>query len=715
MSDKSGGQVGSCDQYDSLKKVNPLQLSYFSQLPLSKPIVNNLKSNGFTKLTEVQKLAIRQVLLGDDVVVEAPTGSGKTLAYLIPMLDRLIISRVTTYDGPVVVILTPTRELARQVSLVLKRLCSGFKFTMLDIMGGKSNQLKKQEWNSICRANILVGTPGRLVQHQTENPLLDLSNVKMLILDEADRLLDPTFQNEMDTIVNNITPDRQTMLFSATQSSTASHLSRLGLKNPVILSTKSPESTLMPVQLHQSYVVVPLEKKLDCLWTLLQSHCKKKIIVFFSTQKQVRFVYELFQLLRPFYRMLQLRGNMSQPKRFQVYDRFASTPTGCVLLATNVAERGLDFPTVHLVIQADCPHSVDEYIHRSGRTARSGQTGRVITFLLPSELEFVELIQERGVTIKLQKFPETPFSRPVSSRAGSLLAAKQDLAGSARCAFRAYLRDYCLVAGSPKDRLDPSKCRSPTAKVFDPTALPLDAFVSSLGLVSMPDLPARCQQWFHFKSDTRSADEKQQAPPDRVVSVPWALTDDLKPETLSADLDDGADDFLVRKPEYASRKAFALTITDNRKLLDLVEDSSTDSESKSETVFEPKSNLAVEIKPKSRKLTHIQRAKRELKRKHRSYAKTVFDDSGQVVRKLVGDIPVFDAEKMNTELTDVYTSAPSHGTLDVEVERKRLHQTIDKEDKKSWKLRLKEKNRLRRKKLKEARKQLQQPAPSATL
>ncbi|KAF7255144.1 hypothetical protein EG68_08487 [Paragonimus skrjabini miyazakii] len=690
--------------YETLREVDPVHFKYFTQFPLSKPTLNALKTNGFTKLTDVQKLAMKPILLGEDVVVEAATGSGKTLAFLVPMLDRLHTSQVSTFDGPVAVILTPTRELSRQIALVLKRFCPFYKLTMLNIMGGKSSVLKRQEWNTVSRANILIGTPGRLAQHQTENPLLDLSNMQMLILDEADRLLDPTFRGDVDTILNNSTPDRQTLLFSATQSTTLPQLTRLCMRNPVILSTRSSSvGARLPVQLHQSYAVVPLDRKLDVLWTFLQSHCKKKIIVFFSTQKQVRYVYELFQQLRPYFRVLQLRGNMHQPRRFQVYDRFSATPTGCVLLATNVAERGLDFPAVHWVVQYDCPRQLDDYIHRVGRTARIGQTGRAIMFLLPSELPLIDLLQERGVTPKLQKFPESQINQFASKRAASLLAAKPELATAARAAFTAYLRDYCLGAGSPA-RHAADSAKVSIASVFNPAALPLGAFAISLGLPSVPELPNGILQW----TSPNEAKSFHMAEQKLVRDNPWnANTLDT-----SGSLAGEVDEFLVRKPEYVSLSRLQRPETAGAKLLDVVEDTSSSDEASYVNEDEQKEESLADItEPTSvKKSTRVRRAKSELRRKIRTHSKIEFDESGQIVRKTIGDVPVISA--LDASVEETQPSTINH--LDVETERRRLHQVIDQQDRKLWKERRLEQKRLNRKKLKDAKSKLQRQ-PSCSL
>ncbi|VEL06946.1 unnamed protein product, partial [Protopolystoma xenopodis] len=383
---------------------DPSSYKRFDAFPLSLPTLKALNLNNFTQPTEIQRRVLGPALLGKDIVVEARTGSGKTLAFIIPILENLFLSGATSLDGPVAIILTPTRELARQIFLVLQHVSKYHSFTIINIMGGKNLALQKEEWACIARANILVGTPGRLAHHQQQNPYLNMSSLRILVLDEADRLLDPTFRHDLQAILENLTPDRQTMLFSATQTKLLDQLIRLNMRNPLTVSTSLSKNSVTPAQLIQSYAIVPLEKKLDFLWAFLQSHCKKKIIVFFSTQKQVRFIYDLFHLMQPYYTLLQLRGNMLQIRRFQIYDKFLNSRKGAVLFATNLAERGLDFPDVNWVVQFDCPKQMDDYIHRVGRTARLERPGKAVTFLLPSERAFVDLLKERGIELVQQKF-----------------------------------------------------------------------------------------------------------------------------------------------------------------------------------------------------------------------------------------------------------------------------------------------------------------------
>ncbi|KAK4468486.1 hypothetical protein MN116_007689 [Schistosoma mekongi] len=721
---------------ERLENVDIFKCNFFTQFSLSKATLKGLKMSGYTKPTLIQKLVLKPALQGQDVVAEAPTGSGKTIAFVIPILELLHQSKVSMLDGPVAIILTPTRELSRQIFSVFAKIAREHRFTMMNIMGGKVSALKDQEWNSIARANILIGTPGRMAQHQTENSLLDTSNLKLLVLDEADRLLDPTFREDLEVILQNLTPDRQTLLFSATITKATDQLVRLSMRNPTIVSvnnkTTSACSTTPSDELHtpdellQYYAVVPLEQKLDTLWTFLQSHCKKKIIVFFSTQKQVRYVYELFQLLRPYFKTLQLRGNMNQQKRFQVYDRFVNSPHGSVLLATNLAERGLDFPNVHWVVQFDCPHYVEDYVHRIGRTARHGHIGRSLLFLLPSESSLIDILAKYSVVLRQVKFPESRIQRRVSKESSSLLARKLELTQSARLAFSAYIRDYCLMA-----RINSTKQhkRNETTGVFNAKALPIEKYANSLGLPFISSLP---KEYLQLVPDAvkyiKSFPTVVASSSDNVTQLSTSIINDNRDDELSTvnlestssapaalvavkddniDNTDSDDNLLLRKPLNTF-----MPNSSELKPLDLVENSSTDDEN------EDIQNAINEFKTsgkstnKSKKLSRMQLAKRELKRKIRSHRKLEFDDEGHVICEKIGNIPV----AKPPIIADDQIEAKSCEMLNIDKERHLLHDIIDKEDKKVWRQRIRERHQAERKKLKEERKKLSQSnGPKITL
>ncbi|VDL25394.1 unnamed protein product [Hymenolepis diminuta] len=622
-----------------LKELDSSTIEKFSQFPLSEPTRRGLKAASFFKPTAVQKKSLKHTLLGKDVIVQAKTGSGKTLAFVIPVLEHIYTEKISSFDGPIAVILTPTRELAKQIFAVFQRVGKFHNFTMIDIMGGKTNIGKREEWQRAANANIIIGTPGRFAQHQRQNPSLDMSNLRFLILDEVDRLLDPTFRSELISIANNLSSSRHCMLFSATFSRNQCDLSALGLKSPVMISTESNHVSATPANLKQAYSVVPLGKKLDHLWTFLQSHCKKKIIVFFSTQKQVRFVHDLFTQMRPYFSLMQLRGNMLQSKRFKIYEKFSQTPRGIVLFATNVAERGLDFPEVDWVVQFDCPKQLDDYIHRVGRTARAERRGQALMFLLPSEVGIIKLLSERNVQLRRMQIPESRIHTVVTTRAPALLASKPELAESGRIAFGAYLRDYCFIPKSLTSKNDSQQTSEEPASmslVFKPGELPVDEFAASLGLALVPELPNEMLKYIP-KNAKKARKSTLLLATDISQKDPSKFNSDEDEGTVDDDEDNGEGGFLQRKAFSVLRPEIKAKVeTTGKKLLEVVDSSDDDDESDSdegEKMNEESKPSEPELpvkKSKKRPLTRIQQAKRELKRKIFTHTRVEYDAEGKV-------------------------------------------------------------------------------------
>ncbi len=355
----------------------------FNDLPLSKSTTAGLKDSKFEDLTDIQRHAIPKALKGLDILGAAKTGSGKTLAFLVPILEKLIHARWTELDGLGALVLSPTRELAIQIFDVLRKIGRHHSFSAGLVIGGKS---LREEAERLGRMNILVATPGRLLQHLDQTAGFDVDNLQILVLDEADRTLDMGFQKEVDALIEHLPKTRQTLLFSATQSKRVSDLARLSLKDPEYISVHEDATEATLTALKQHYIVTPLAEKLSILYNFIRSNLKKKIIVFASSGKQVRFVYESFRHMRPGIPLLHLHGRQKQMARHNVVQQFSRSDAYC-LFATDVAARGLDFPDVDWVVQIDCPEDADTYIHRSGRTARYGRNGEALLFLTPSEEE----------------------------------------------------------------------------------------------------------------------------------------------------------------------------------------------------------------------------------------------------------------------------------------------------------------------------------------
>lgn len=382
-------RVHDLDLKDSLKS--------FADLPLSEPTASGLSASHYKSLTDIQSRAIGHALKGRDILGAAKTGSGKTLAFLVPILENLYRKQWSDHDGLGALILSPTRELAIQIFEVLRKIGRYHTFSAGLVIGGKS---LREEQERLARMNILVCTPGRMLQHLDQTALFDTFNLQMLVMDEADRIMDMGFQRTVDGIVDHLPKERQTMLFSATQTKKVSDLARLSLQDPEYVAVHEAASSATPSTLQQHYVVTPLPQKLDVLWSFIRSNLKSKTLVFLSSGKQVRFVYECFRQLQPGIPLLHLHGRQKQGGRLDITTKFSQAKHS-VLFATDVAARGLDFPAVDWVVQLDCPEDSDTYVHRVGRTARYQRDGRAVLFLDPSEEQgMLKRLEQKKVPIE---------------------------------------------------------------------------------------------------------------------------------------------------------------------------------------------------------------------------------------------------------------------------------------------------------------------------
>lgn len=445
----------------------------FSQLPISQRSKLGLEGAHFVELTDIQQKAVPVALAGRDVLGAAKTGSGKTLAFLVPLLEKLYRESWSPLDGLGALVLAPTRELALQTFEVLRRIGKFHTLSAGLIIGGKDLETER---SAIGRMNILVATPGRLLQHLDQTLDFDWSNLQMLVLDEADRILDLGFARTMDAILAALPKHRQTLLFSATQTDSVASLARLSLHDPVVLGNHADQTNATPDRLDQVFLTCPLEEKLDRLYSFIKGHLKKKMIVFFSSCKEVRFVYEALCRLQPGVPLLHLHGRQKQPRRVEIFQDFCRKPHA-ILFATDVAARGLDFPAVDWVVQADCPEDVETYIHRVGRTARLNEEGKGLLFLLPSEQKaMLELLQQRKIPIKSlypEERPLPPAKRSIGSQLQALCSQDPEIKYLAQKAIVSYVRSVHLNGNK---------------NIFNVAQLPIDKFAASLGLAGAPKL-----------------------------------------------------------------------------------------------------------------------------------------------------------------------------------------------------------------------------------
>ena len=366
-------------------------------------------------------------------------------------------------------VIAPTRELAIQIFEVLRKIGRRHLFSAGLVIGGKS---LKEEADRLARMNILVCTPGRILQHLDQTSGINVDNLRILVLDEADRTMDMGFQPTMDAIVEHLPPQRQTMLFSATQSKKVSDLARLSLKDPEYVSVHEAAAAATPSTLSQHYLVTPLPDKLNTLYGFIKSNLKSKMIVFLSSGKQVRFAYESLRHLQPGIQLLHLHGRQKQVARLEITTRFSAAKHAC-LFATDVVARGVDFPAVDWICQVDCPEDVDTYIHRVGRTARYDKNGKAVLFLDPSEEEaMLRRLEQRKVPIQKVNIREKK-RKSVQDQIQDMCFKDPNLKYLAQKAFTSYVRSVHLQ----RDK-----------EVFDLGRLDLDGYAASLGLPGTPQI-----------------------------------------------------------------------------------------------------------------------------------------------------------------------------------------------------------------------------------
>eukprot|EP00727_Mastigamoeba_balamuthi_P007946 m51a1_g3772 putative probable atp-dependent rna helicase ddx31 (561) ;mRNA; f:140777-142702 len=458
-----------------------------------------------TNASKIQAEAIPLLLPHDrDALVQAETGSGKTLSYAIPMAEHLGTAspRITRADGVKALVLGPTRELCVQIYGIFRTLLSAYIHVVPGvIVGGQKKQAEKARIRK--GLNVVIATPGRLVDHLNTTASLDCSRAEWLVLDEADRLLDLGFEKDITTII--AAADRgqaQThcqrcnVLVSATLTGEVRKLARISLRDPVHISPSGSADTItveseratyeVPPTLRQHYVTVDMKMRLVTLAAFLKGavvDSSSKVIVFFSSIASVEFHYCLFShakltikdageivaekqagkrvaprpLLLADVPIFKLHGNLSQIDRSSVYQKFCEVPKG-VIFCTDVAARGIDLPNVDWIVQYDPPGEVSDYIHRIGRTARIGHSGDSLLFLLPSEMEYLTMLHEKGVLLETISathllLPLAPTQSVVTKKLENMAHIQQlhfehlvldieELAELAKSGFRSFTKSY---------------------------------------------------------------------------------------------------------------------------------------------------------------------------------------------------------------------------------------------------------------------------------
>ncbi|KZT57487.1 ATP-dependent rRNA helicase RRP3 [Calocera cornea HHB12733] len=367
----------------------------FSSLGLIDPLVQACTALNYTRPTPIQVAAIPPALEGKDVIGLAETGSGKTAAFALPILQKL-------WDDPkpfFCVVLAPTRELAYQISQQFEALGSTIGVRCAVLIGGV--KMVPQAVALSKRPHIIVATPGRLQDHLENTKGFSLRGLKYLVMDEADRLLDLDFGPIIDKLLKVIPRERNTMLFSATMTTKVGKLQRASLKSPVKVEVSSKYQTVST--LLQSYVLTPMAIKEPQLVHILTTLTGLSTIVFVRTiHDATKLTLSLRHLGFP---AIPLHGDIPQDKRLGALTRFKAERGG-ILVATDVASRGLDMPKVDAVVNYDLPTNSKDYIHRVGRTARAGRAGRAISIVTQYDVELLQRI-EHVIGKKLDAYEET--------------------------------------------------------------------------------------------------------------------------------------------------------------------------------------------------------------------------------------------------------------------------------------------------------------------
>ncbi|KAJ6345294.1 hypothetical protein OIU78_008046 [Salix suchowensis] len=421
---KSGGGIMSTESFDSLG--------------LSEPTRKAIQETGFEYLTQIQARAIPPLLVGKDVLGAARTGSGKTLAFLIPAVELLYSVRFAPRNGTGVVVICPTRELAIQTHAVAKDLLKYHSQTLGLVIGGAA---RRGEAERIVKGvNLLVATPGRLLDHLQNTKGFIYKNLKCLIIDEADRILEANFEEEMKQITKLLPKARQTALFSATQTKKVEDLARLSFQTaPVYIDVDDGRTKVTNEGLQQGYCVVPSAKRFVLLYSFLKRNLSKKVMVFFSSCNSVKFHSDLLRYIHV--ECFDIHGKQKQQKRTSTFFDFCKAEKG-ILLCTDVAARGLDIPSVDWIVQFDPPDEPKEYIHRVGRTARGeGAKGNALLFLIPEELQFLRYLKAAKVPVKEYEFDQKKLAN-VQSHLEKLVASNYYLNQAAKDAYRSYILAY---------------------------------------------------------------------------------------------------------------------------------------------------------------------------------------------------------------------------------------------------------------------------------
>lgn len=370
----------------------------FEEMNIGSPTLRAVRELGYEKPTEVQARVIPLAMRGEDVVAQSATGSGKTAAFAVPMLER-----IKPREGLQALVLAPTRELALQIAEMFKELGRYSSVFALPVYGGASFGAQA---NALPRAEIAVGTPGRVLDHLRRGTM-KLGRVKILVLDEVDRMLDMGFIDDVEAIIRHVPRERQTMLFSATVPREVLNLSRRYMRSSNYVAVESKESK---PRIEHGYIEVAQEHKFQMLLALLERENPFSAIVFCNTQKMAGALARRMSRCR--FEAGAIHGGLSQSQRERAMRNFREGRLS-ILVATDVASRGLDIDGVSHVINYDVPNNPEDYLHRTGRTARAGRAGVALSLLSPRDHDNMRRVEQYYQPLERHEFNDfTPEKYP---------------------------------------------------------------------------------------------------------------------------------------------------------------------------------------------------------------------------------------------------------------------------------------------------------------
>ncbi len=367
----------------------------FDDLKINDDIKSAIGRLGFDKLTPIQNKAIPDALNGRDIIGQAQTGSGKTLAFAIPVLNKIFVPD----KSPQAIILCPTRELCIQVADEIKKLSRDMdKVTVLAVYGGQAIGRQIRVLNK--GVHIVVGTPGRVIDH-IERGTLDLIGVETVVLDEADEMLDMGFREDIELILRHTPKQRQTLLFSATMPDEIKKITKLYQNSPKFIKISDTKKTIPKIR--QFYFKSDDRDKIDDLCRIIEYYDFNLWLIFCNTRRRVDFVYR--NLKRNGFKVDSIHGDMTQKVRDKVMNKFRNGNIS-ILVASDIAARGIDVSEVEVVVNYDIPQNPEDYIHRIGRTARAGESGYAFNIVAAYEShDLVKIRKKFNINIKNKEVP----------------------------------------------------------------------------------------------------------------------------------------------------------------------------------------------------------------------------------------------------------------------------------------------------------------------